>query len=136
MTGVRIEDIAWGTPKWPEIEVSVWEALQDEACSPTTPAERLVEMTVHWPGYQVRHLLMANPNLPQEQVIALATRFPRAFLLNPALPLWFVADPDWLPPDVARDVLKCAQRERDWPALAEQYAALVALLERCAGLRS
>jgi hypothetical protein len=79
--------------------------------------------------------LVANPNLPQEQVIALAPLFPRALLTNLVLPWWFVEDPNWLPPKVAREVLERAQQGPEWPALAIQYAAVVAQLERCAGLR-
>jgi len=78
----------------------------------------------------VRHLLVANPNLPQEQMLALALRFPEAFLANPVLPLWFMADPNWLRPGAARDVLDQAQMKPEWPALAQQYAAVVTQLER------
>jgi hypothetical protein len=130
MQGVRIESPVLGEPMWPEIAASTWEALQDEARSPSTPAERLVELMTHWPGYQVRHLLVANPNLPQEQVIALAPLFPAALLANPVLPLWFIENPKWLKPNIAQKVLEGAQQEPEWPALAEQYAIVVAHLER------
>jgi len=121
---------------WPEIEASVWDILQEEASSPTTPAEWLIELATHWPGYQVRSLLVANPNLPQDQIIELAPLFPRAFLSNPALPQWFAADPNWLPRWAAHSVLVLGRREPEWPAVAEQYADLVALLyQRCAGMR-
>jgi hypothetical protein len=133
--GVRIDVPVRGEPIWPEIEAAAWTALQDEARSPATSADRLVELATHWPGYQMRHLLVANPNIPQEQVLILAPRFPRAFLTNPVLPLWFVTDPNWLPPRVAQVVLEQVQCEPGWPALATQYATLVALLKRCASLR-
>jgi len=131
LQGVQFSSLEFGEPIWPEMEAAAWEALQDEARSPATPADRLVELTTYWPGYQVRQLLVANPNLPQEQAITLAPLFPRAFLSNPVLPLWFMEDPNWFPPGVAQAVLERARQEPDWPALATQYAA-VALLERCA----
>jgi hypothetical protein len=133
--GVRFNTPVYGEPVWPVLEASAWADLQNEAQSPTTPPDRLVELATHWPGYQVRHLLVANPNLPQEQVIALAPLFPRAFLANPVLPLWFIENPNWLPLEEAREVFERAQQEPDWLALAIQYAAVVAQLERCAGLR-
>jgi len=136
MDGVRIDYPVDGEPIWPEMEASAWEALQDEARSPTTSVDRLEELATYWPGYRASYLLVANPNLPQERVITLAPLFPGAFLTNPVLPLWFVADPNWLPPHKARAVLEQARREPDWPALAKKYVALVALLEqRCASPR-
>jgi len=122
-----------GEPLWPELAASEWDALQEEARSPTTPAARLAKLAMSWPGYQVLQLLVGNPNLPQEQVIAFAPRFPAAFLANPVLPWWFMEDPNWLLPWQAREVLERARQELEWPALAQQYVALVALLERRAG---
>ena len=137
MNGARLDITVHGEPLWPEIAASSeWAAIQEEAQSPTTPAERLVELATHWPGYQVRHLLVANPNFPQEQVIALASQFPRAFLTNPVLPWWFIGDPNWLTLQEAQSILLRAQQEPDWLAWAEQHANLVAPLEqRCARRR-
>jgi hypothetical protein len=94
-----------------------------------------VELATHWPGYLVRHLVVANPNLSQEQAITLAPLFPTAFLANPAVSLWFIENPNWLPIWAAMAVLERAQQEPDWPAVVEQHAALVALLKRRVGLR-
>jgi len=132
MHGVRIDSPVHGEPMWPEIAASVRAALEDEVCSLAASSERLRELMTTWPGHLVCHLLVGNPNLPQKQAIVLAQWFPKAFLTNPVLPLWFIENPNWLPPKAAQLVFKRAQQEPDWPALAEQYAALVAHLERCA----
>ncbi len=130
MDGAWFDAPVRGAPIWPVITASAWDALQEEARSPTTPAERLKEMVIHWPGYLVRHLLVTNPNLPQKELLRLAPWLPAAFLSNPVLPLLFMEDPTWPPYAVAREILKAAQQEPDWPEVAAQYAALVAHLER------
>ena len=130
MAGARFDTSVSGEPLWPEIAASAWDALQEEARSPTTSADRLVDLATSWPGYRVRHLLAANPNLPQDWVIILASRFPGAFLTNPMLPWWFVAEPNWLSPEVARHVLEQVRQEPNWQAVAQQYADLVVQLER------
>ena len=87
MHGVYFRNPAQGEPMWPEMEASAWAALQDEARSSATPPERLVELMTYWPGYQVRHLLVAHPNLPRDELLRNVGLFPVAFLSNPVLPL-------------------------------------------------
>jgi hypothetical protein len=137
LTGARLEirldpdkDVRW--PQWPRSDGETWRVMQAEASDPTTGAFRLRGMAISWPGVLVADGIVQNPNIPQDIAVWLARAFPVAFLANPVVPLWFVADPVWLNASDAAAILAALRVGGESAHVAKHSPALLSLLEYCA----
>jgi hypothetical protein len=68
------------------------EQLRAEAQDPSTPPERLAQLSK---DPELAHWLAQNPNVPREELLALAQVAPDSLARNPALALWAL-EPEWL----------------------------------------
>jgi hypothetical protein len=115
-------------------------AAYQRACDPETPAEELQTLAnrEYADTVKVHRAIVSNANVSTETVRGLfqehSSRFKMqfevgcGFLLNPAMPFWFIADPGlaWLPSDTLKQLSIIAWAMRDYP----KYAKYTSDLER------
>lgn len=107
-------------PLWPKLSTSEMHQMQEEATNPATAPTRLTTLAISWPGYLVWEALASNPNLPQELILALGRYYPHAFFTNPAIPLLFGENPQWLKREEAAELLS------GWEAIPGEHSWEVA----------